>query len=79
MSVVAYLCFSFSSKRSTDLIFQKVISFLFFYYTLSSPKTNSGSLVMKLPHTLLTVNPPICYCTLSYRSPGPQDKIVFGP
>ena len=45
---------------------------------MSSPKTNSGSLVTKLPPTLLNVNPPICYCTLSYRLPGPHVKIVLG-
>ena len=42
-------------------------------------KTHSGSLVMKLPYTLLILNPPICYCTLSYRSPRSHGKIVLGP
>ena len=36
-------------------------------------------MVTKLPHTLLIVNPPICYCTLSYRSPEPHGKIVLVP
>ena len=81
MSVTAYrfFFFCFSSSRSTNLIFQKSDFVLFLYFTLSSPKTNSGSLGTKLPHTLLIVNPPIFYCTLSYRSPGPHGKIVLGP
>ena len=52
---------------------------LIFLFTQCSLKTNSGSLVIKLPHTLLIVNPPIYYCILSQRSPGPHGKIVLGP
>ena len=59
--------------------FSKSNFVLFFYFTLSSPKTNSGSLVTKLPHTLLIVNSPVFHRTLIYRSPGPHDQIVFGP
>ena len=54
MSVVAYL-FCFSSKRLASLIFQKNDFALFFCFAYSSPKTSSGSLVLKLPQTLLIV------------------------
>ena len=78
MSVEAYLYLVYFQAFS-KFKFSKIDFVLFFYFTWSSLKTSSGSLVTILPHTLLIVNPPICYCTFSYRSPGPHGKIVLGP
>ena len=51
--MVRYL-FCFSSKHLVNLIFEK--SF-FFYFTWDFPKINSDSLMTRLSHTLLIVNP----------------------
>ena len=72
---ITLFCFSF--KHLTNIIFQKEICFIFLFAQTFS-KTNSGSLVIKLPHTLLLVNPPIYHCILSQISPGPHGKIVLG-
>ena len=70
--------FCFSSNRSTNLILEKVILFCFsVLHTFLNIKF--GSLVTKLPQTLLSVIHPICYFSLSYRSPEPRAKIVLGP
>ena len=71
--------FCFSSKCSTNLIFQKVILFCFSILHWAPLRLiNPASLVTKLPQTLLIVNRPICHCTLTFvivhRSSGPHAK-----
>ena len=76
MSVAAYHFFLYFQVFN-KFNFSQSDFVLFFYFSLSSPNNNSGSLVTKLPHTLLIVNPPTFYYTLSYRSPGLHGKIVL--